>query len=166
MQAKVNGHHFKVGAACILADVAVLGGPRTVLHPGCKLTSTLLSHDDSALIVLHIKSGSTSVRLRFVLCRYSRLTHRQLPGADHGAVVEVTLGSPFMIFIFPSEEVLRPKQQEKALSSSARLQWFVRATPQNARETESLELDAAAGSKTWDTTKQMLPYAARSAPSK
>jgi hypothetical protein len=52
------------------------------------------------------------------------LTHRQLPNADHDAVVEVSLGSPSIISVFPSEDILRPNKKP-ALSSTERLEWFV-----------------------------------------
>ena len=48
------------------------------------------------------------------------LTYMQLQNADHDTVVEVSLGSPSIIFVFPSEDILSP-----ALSSTERLEWFV-----------------------------------------
>jgi hypothetical protein len=62
LQAKVIGPNFKVGAACILADVALLGGARAVIYPGCKLDNCCPSCDDGVFIVLDIKIGAQSVR--------------------------------------------------------------------------------------------------------
>jgi hypothetical protein len=56
------------------------------------------------------------------------LTRHQLQSANHDAVVEVSLGSPCIISVFPSEDVLRPKGKEP-LSTTDRLKWFVRGAP-------------------------------------
>ena len=73
------------------------------------------------------QKGLQSRACALYLCPCTRcVTRHQLQSADHDAVVEVSLGSPCIISLFPSEDVLRPKGKEP-LSTTDRLKWFVRA---------------------------------------
>jgi hypothetical protein len=93
------------------------------------------------------------------------LTRQQLLSAEPDAVVEVSLSSPCIISVLPSDEVLRPKKQE-AISSAERIEWFVFTETSRSVALVVFDCNATAGSKQLGIARRMLPCAPRSAQSR
>lgn len=115
-----------MNSACVLSDLPLLGNAQMVVYPGCTLKSSSPSAQAGAFVVTEIRKDCNLVRARCIFACTRCVTRHQLQSADHDAVVEVSLGSPCIISLFPSEDVLRPKGKEP-LSTTDRLKWFVRA---------------------------------------